>query len=377
MLSVGLAFGGGPNSIIKSIQEVEITIAAASTSNTATLSTTVDKSKSIILFQGRRTASTSNRDEINCRVELTNNTTVTAAVNSASTNASDRVVRAVVVEFHPWVIKNIKHGTITIGSLSNSAVDFPLSEFGSQSADELSAAPSVAIHLGETTTNNGDSGRIASAFGNAQVYFSQVGASFQAGILAGRGANSGSVTIGYCLVQFQPGIVRAVQPGNAFTQITSGNAFGTRSLAQINSASKVLTALGGWSYVDGFTTEEILGFLVDETSLRAERNSSYASSGSILLQAVEFYPKWIKSRQSNQSAMDAGVATKDITITAVDTSKSFVHYLGHKTTNAFSNTEYTIPTVKLESSTAVRLARATGTDFGYVPTVSFEVIEFY
>lgn len=360
VLSAGLSFGGGPNSLVKSIQEVEITIAAASTSNTATLGTTVVKQNSIVLFHGRRTASSSNRDEINCRVELTNNTTVTASVNSTSTNAEDRIVRATVVEFYPWAIKNIVHDTLTISAGNN---------FNTKSLGFSVSVPGNAFiaYLGNTTDNTADSGRISSA--NAGVIIS---GSVAQGI---RGGSSNSVVIGYCAVEFHPGIVQASEV--AFISINASQSSNTRALTALTNASHVLTFWGGAAYTDGFTTEEVMGYLVSAASAKAERSATASSISTCYMKLLQFNPKFIKDRQAGQDTFTAGQATKDISIGAGNSANRLVNYIGHMTTNAFSDTQYTLPTIKTKDSDELRLERATGTDFGYVPTVSWEMLEFY
>lgn len=360
VLSAGLSFGGGPNSLVKSIQEVEITIAAASTSNTATLGTTVVKQNSIVLFHGRRTGSNANRDEINCRIELTNNTTVTASVNSASTNAADRIVRATVVEFYPWAIKNIVHDTLTITAGNN---------FNTKNLGFSVAVPgnTFIAYLGNTTNNTADSGRISSA--NAGVILS--GSDAQ-GI---RGGSANSVVVGYCAVEFQPGVVQASEV--ALINVSSGLSSNTKVLSSLTNANHVLTFWGGAAYTDGFTTEEVMGYLVSAISAKVERSAAASSNSTCYMKFLQFNPKFIKDRQAGQDTFTAGQATKDISIGTGISANRLVNYIGHKTTNAFSNTEYTLPTIKTKDSDELRLERATGTDFGYVPTVSWEMLEFY
>lgn len=360
MFAGGFGWSGGPNSLVKSIQEVEITIAAAGTSNTATLGTTVVKQNSIILFHGMRTGSNSNRDEINCRIALTNDTTVTASVNSASTNAADRIVRGVVVEFYPWAIKNIVHDTMTIGSGQN----FNTKALGFTVSDATNA---FVAYLGNTTDNTGDSGRISSA--NAGVILS--GSNAQ-GI---RGATSNSVVIGYCAVEFQPGVVKASEV--AFINVNGGTTFNTKTLSALTNASHVLTVWGGAAYTDGFTTEEVLCYLFDVNTAVVERESSAAGNSTCYMKFLQFNPRFISHRQADLDTFTAGQATKDIGIGTGTSANRLVNYLGHRTTNAFSNTEYTLPTIKTKDTDELRLERATGTDFGYVPTVSWEMLEFY
>ena len=81
-------------------------------------------------------------------------------------------------------------------------------------------------------------------------------------------------------------------------------------------------------------------------------------------------------KQAAQPTFTAGQATKDTALTSVNTAKTLLSYLGHTSANTFSNTEYTMVTVKTNSATANRGERGTTTDFGQVPTYSFEEFEF-
>jgi hypothetical protein len=89
---------------IKSIQRGTITIEGSTTmSNTATLSPSVDVSKSLIMHLGVEMISdnTAGFQQMNARVALTNSTTVTASLlNNASFDAPGAVVGYQVVEFY-------------------------------------------------------------------------------------------------------------------------------------------------------------------------------------------------------------------------------------------------------------------------------------
>lgn len=82
---------------IKSIQNVSITIATSSSSNTATISS-VDTSKAVVYFNGQDGGDAADIRQGHAWLELTNATTVTAT--RAGSGARSLTVKGQVVEFN-------------------------------------------------------------------------------------------------------------------------------------------------------------------------------------------------------------------------------------------------------------------------------------
>jgi hypothetical protein len=102
----------GANSLIRSVQRGTISIAAASASNTATI-TTVDMANSRLQFLGysnNNAAAAPNASAT--RLALTNSTTITAT--RVTTGASDNVVAYQIIEYCPGVIRSVQRGTISL-----------------------------------------------------------------------------------------------------------------------------------------------------------------------------------------------------------------------------------------------------------------------
>lgn len=98
-------------SLIKSIQRSIVTIGAGATSATTAI-TSVVLTNSVIRFLGYVAQGAATTPNITCvRAELTNATTVTAAVNS--TGAGDRIASFEVIEYWPGVVKTVQRGTFT------------------------------------------------------------------------------------------------------------------------------------------------------------------------------------------------------------------------------------------------------------------------
>lgn len=134
---------GGGTGIVR-IQRDIITIAAGATSNTATLPVAVDVSRSVIRFLGYTPNGAATTPDITqCRVALTNGTTVTAFVNS--TGAAGRVVSFEVIEYAPGVIKRVQRGTITTTASTN----------GTDTITTVDVSKSTLDYLGFTTDFTG------------------------------------------------------------------------------------------------------------------------------------------------------------------------------------------------------------------------------
>jgi len=132
----------GRPSGIKSIQTGSITIADLTSSNTATI-TSVDLNNSIIIHGGRNTGSTNTFVNQECRVALTNATTVTV---SRSGSSAVNVVGYTVIEFYPGVIRSVQRGTITINSTNTSAT---------ATITAVDTTKSVVFWLGSDASSNG------------------------------------------------------------------------------------------------------------------------------------------------------------------------------------------------------------------------------
>lgn len=98
-------------SLIRSVQRGEITISNVDTSNTATI-TAVSMANSQLRYLGQTGASAGTTpDEIACLLSFTNETTITASVNT--TSPGNRIVSFEVIEYWPGIIKTIQRGTVT------------------------------------------------------------------------------------------------------------------------------------------------------------------------------------------------------------------------------------------------------------------------
>lgn len=366
LYSGGMAGGTNQNSLVKSIQEVEITIAAGSTSGTASLSPSVDKNKSIIPYHGTRVANSSNDGAaLDCRVELTSGSTVTAYVNSTHTSA--RVVRAVVKEYYPWVIEGtVKHFTVTISS-GNLTGTGGVGSF----LTSANVGRDGMVYLGNTNDNTGDAARINKRFAHLTGTINSGSIS----AVAARGSTTGNMVVGVCQWVYARGVLDGNRQIVELT-IPAGQTSVLDSFPSALDLTNTLCLSMGQSYTDGFTTGQMYAFQGSGSQVLGIRTGT---SGTAIMRVAgyRFLSKWVKGgKQQALITFTAGSATKDHTFTTFNPSKTLLSYLGHTGANAFSDVNYMMPTIKTKDSDEVRLERGTGVDFGNVPTVSVEAFEF-
>lgn len=133
-------FGGANRMAIKSITPISITLNGV-TSNTQTI-TSVDTNNAFILFNGVEFPSTTiNGAHTGCRLELTNATTVTARVNTSS--SQNIVVKGWVVELVAGSINSIQASTISVTGTSGVGTN-------TATITSVNTAKSIAIWLGAT-----------------------------------------------------------------------------------------------------------------------------------------------------------------------------------------------------------------------------------
>lgn len=94
-----------------SIQRGTITIAAASTSNTATIGAVIpDNSQLLFLGSSSSEDGATSMSSVACRLVLTNATTITA---SRLSSTGEVIVSYEIVEYLPGVIRSVQRGTVT------------------------------------------------------------------------------------------------------------------------------------------------------------------------------------------------------------------------------------------------------------------------
>lgn len=341
-------------SIIQSIQQVELTIAAAATSGTAAI-TAVDPNKCMVTWQGERSAETSMAsNEDDARVELTSSILVTASTNTANASNS-RIVRATIIEFKSWAVDSVQSGTITMtGATSNTAT-----------ITEVDTTRTAILYLGETTTST------PQGYGRNR---STVVLTDSTTVTATRLTGTDNSTVGYNVVQFASGITKSVQ--QATTTIALSQSTGTATISSVNTGSTMMTYCG-WRMTNAGTASELscpMAQLTNATTITATRIGTSASVRSLIsVSVIEFEPRFVLSKQS-AATNTASNSTTDVTVTSVNTAKSALTWLGFTYPTDVAGMDVPYSTAYLQAATNVRIERATSSADS--STNSWELMEF-
>lgn len=340
-----------PGSIIKSIQRGTITIASGANSNTATISS-VDTTKAAVTLLGFSSANDTAFDASQTlpAVVLTNATTVTASTGT-SDGSNARIVSYEVVEFQSWAVTSIQTGTVTI---SNSTT---VPSTNTATISSVDTARSALFFGGCTFDDN------SAVISNIYQNLTLTNATTVTGRVS-QGPGASSVSIGYfTIVQFALNIVRSVQ--QATITIATSQTTGTASISAVTTANCVFLFRGievpnaAITGTTSDTTRYPYAYLSSSTQVSAVRGAaSGALSSSIYVTVLEFYPQFVVSRQSGETAIASGQTQQANTISAVTVNKSITSPAWFATsTNTTASPGKTFPRTQLVSTTSMQQNR--------------------
>ena len=361
--ALGIYFGAvqsGQTKLFKSVQSGEITIGSASTSNTATLSTAVNTSNSLVLYQGMRTAGTSNTpDKQYARLDLTDGSTVTAYTNTAD-GSNTRIVRYAVVEFYPGIVKSIQKGTNTIAAGSTSQTT---------TVSSVTTANSFVAWNG-ATTNNTDATYARDLECNTAIAVLTNSTT----LTFSRQFSRGDLVTAYTLVEFNPGIVNSIQQ----IDNTILGATGQTDTTITAVGSTAWMVWGGWRVNNAVLVEATdripYCYRTSTTNVRCQRaNTSTSVQSRSTPTIIDFKSYLVNSQQSAQTGITSTNSSANATITSVNTSKSALSWLGFSNSGGVASPADHSPTAKINSATQVTIERGgTGSN---TTTNSWEVLE--
>lgn len=358
MLSFPVSNWGG-GSIIKSIQTAEITIAANTSSNTATISA-VNTNFAAAFFGGFRSANATATDASQqyVRIDLTNATTVTAQTAAADVSNA-RIARFTVVEFQPWAVRSIQASTIVLNAVTTNTATI----------NAVTTANAFVVWLGQTHSTN------AADFNYTEGTVELTNATT---VTAGKGNSAtNALTVGFVVIEFYTGILKSNQQVSA--TIAGSSASQTATISSVNTANS-LTVYNGWNlgaFASNDNTRRPYTVLTNGTTVTFSRNSS-ATSTTCLCKAtvLEFQSRYVKRKASGQTTIPTLTASQTATITGVLTGKTLVSWLGFQDNSSDStNPAAAYPTASLTNSTTVTLTRGTAAGASIV-NPSWEAFEF-
>jgi hypothetical protein len=347
--------GATGSSVIKMIQQGSITIAAASLTNTYTISPAITTLGNAILLYNGRNGSGANTDygRIATRIAITNTTTITATRENSTTDSA--TVDFTIVEFASGV-NSIQAGTISIATSGTSNTATLGTGVGSNA---------FVIWQGASYSNGTDGDAITNA-----------GLSLNTGtgvVTATTGqTRSAILNVGYMVADLGSTIVNSIaaSPGTAHT---AASATDTDTISGISTTGNSLLIYGGESITStgDVNVAEYASSLTNSTTVTLTRNSSAGTaSRTHFFTAVQFAAAALNGSVQRGTVALSSQTSNTATITSVNTAKSFVNW-GNFLSGA-GNIAVLQPTLVLTNGTTVTAAtNSTGS-----PTVGYEVIQF-
>jgi len=340
--SFTITVAGG--SVIKSIHQYSITIAASSLTNTATI-TSVTTANTVIIWQGTTsTSSTSgayNRAAV--RLTLTNSTTVTA---TRENNSDSTTINFTVVEFASGV-NSIQAGTITVasGSASNTAT---ISAVG---------ANAFVLYLGESTAGtNGYSDSV----GAVQLTNSTTVTAFAVNTAVAK-------TVSYMVADLDTTVVDGVPRSFASTFAGSTTSDAT-TITSVDTTRSVVFPNGNVPAATQVADRcQYVLTLTNATTVTGVRAGGTGISRTYYGTVVQFAASAVNSLQSGTIALSSPTAT----ITSVNTAKAVAVMTGFNSSTA-TTPNAVFPDLTLTNSTTVTATVTTGT----TTNVGWSALEF-
>lgn len=329
------------------VQHFSISIAAASTTGTATISA-VNTSRAFIVWGGNETTAITIASG-HCHIQLTNSTTITATRSGTSGTIT---VRGCIVDASPGLIDSVEYGTVTIAA-GNST--------GTATISAVNANNTVLHFLGFL---NADSTLAPN------VQYPRLSYSGTTVTATTNTATVSNTVAGFVVIQFKGAVL------NQNVQSFSTSFNGATSTTQAITSSSLNNSLIFWS---GYTSSETTNNHSRSDCRHELTNATtvtLTSSGLALditsnYFVIEFAAGVLK--QANQRATIAltGVDTNTATITSVTVSNSLLSYLS--ASMAPQAIDRSLNSCQLTNSTTVTARKGNATSN---IIASFSVAEF-
>lgn len=313
-------------SYVTSVQLFEITIATGATSNTATI-TSVDTTKAWIWYCGQNWSAGTGSNTHVSRCDLTGATTVTAQRNSSS-GTDTATVRGYVFETTASLIASVQPGTISVTATNATGT-----------ATVSATTKGVVFHLGVTSNSS------TSVLGNFENALDLSGTT----VTATRGSTTGTMTVGFVVVDFQSAIIQNIQQQSK--TLTSNSTSDTDTISAVTTANTLLIWNGIFSNSSIEANSYYNTVLTNTTTVTLNRTGTSTTSRTIKYTALEFITGVLNVKREGTTAI-ASAASADSAITSVDVTKALLCYCGFSTTA--STASEVLATAKLLDATTVR-----------------------
>lgn len=337
-----------------SIQEVEITIANAASSNTASISA-VTGNRTVLLFGGMTSGSPGS--DSYAEWTLTDSTTVTLTRNGTS---DEIVVRLIVLEWDGSIVSKVEEGQKTWPA--STTTTFTLS-------GSFNTSRSVVFWYGNNPEVAGTNGHIEGSFaGHGGAELTGTGTV----TLTRQGGASSLDTISFAVLEFQSDVLESL----SLKKVDMGSNAQTITALSVNVA-KTLIGYAGGSNAQSATNSMVTRLFNGAGNLQLDRGSNSINTATPYSYIIEFkniVPITFESPTAN-IAFSASTTDTDTLSGSFPLSRAFAMFMGtdHNQSNSEADDyHYIAEHTALSTVTATRIATDTPVAWCY-QIMSFDI----
>lgn len=343
-----------PTYLAQAPQQVSITIASGSVTNTTTVGSPVS-SKAFLMYQGSKTNQANASGVTNSEygyLQLNTGTGVVTATRQGS-NTDTLTLTGVVIDPTSNLVKSIEQGTIAVNSVLTNT--FTL-------ATPVNPGQSSVFYLGNTTDNTIND----ATTNNCGVRLSSDGTQ----VIADAGvAGTTNRTVGFVVVQWS-----ASRQCQQLHNVNTTNATNTPNTISASDPNKTLIVYGGSTCSSSATNAAGMGYLSMTSSTNVDYivNTASANNRTPYFTAVEFASGVLSQNMQRGGISLASVTSNTATITSAATAHSICNFTGFNTNNAIRDRQ--LPAVTQTNATTItasRTAAGAGTN-----VIGYEVATF-
>jgi|GEM_PF-4972260 len=338
---------------INSVQQVTITIANGATTGTATITGVVTANTDIVwggIYHGDSGAT---MDSFACSITLTNTTTVTATRNTSAVGTL--TVQATVVEYTAIALASaIQYGTITLGSTVTT---------NTATITAVTTANAVIGFLGYTTNNSTTA---------ANTNVPSVELTNTTTVTAKRNTGTGSVTVGFVVINHDPAAIKSIQ--NRTVALSGTTTSDTDTVTAVKPENSILR-YGGY-YTDNASNLVSLSSLslTNATSVTIARSYNTSCARNIRYQVVEYNDYVLKTKKNAATSISSGTSATT-TVNSVTTSRAVTFYNGQSIDSGTTTLRSGLEGVTLTNATTITGTRGFST--AAITSAQWDLGEFY
>jgi hypothetical protein len=338
---------------VTSVKRYEVTIPSSTASATVTVDTM--DSRSLIFATFRGTSTTSGPTVAACRIERTNDTTVTLIRQSAGGTPT------ITAEIEIWyatdsLVESVQYGTIALGTISPPAT----ATTGTTTITSVDTSRTSIMWLGMDS----NSGTLSAGRLNSYVTLTN------STTITGVTSNAITGSIGFMAVQWASGAIDSVQ--NLLDTYTSANTSENKTITSVDVNRSLVFYAGISGLITGSSDLLYTRELTGSTTLTYTRVGTATISRTISTSVVQFKSNVFAANIQRSTINLAGVNSNTATITNVGTSKGFSLFNGWRSAQTNANPSTNWATIELTNGTTV-----TGTinSTGNTTVIAFEASE--